>query len=66
MINTNRLFLVPASSAVVVLIPIVGVFVWFLIIIHWYEKNHLEIHKFFQGRNYEQHEISEDSRKELK
>ena len=66
MISANRLFLVPAISAFLVLIPVIGVFVWFFIIICWYNKNNLEIHKFFKGQNYEQNEASENTLEELK
>ena len=66
MINTNRLFLVPAISAFLVLIPVIGVFVWFFIIICWCNKNNLEIHRFFKGQNYEQNEASENTLSELK
>ena len=66
MINTNRLFLVPAISAFLVLIPVIGVFVWFFIIICWYDKNNLEIHRFFKGQNYEQNETSENTLRDLK
>ena len=66
MISANRLFLVPAISAFLVLIPVIGVFVWFFIILYWYNKNNLEIHRFFKGQNYEQNETSEDTLEELK
>ncbi len=66
MINANKLFFVPAISVFLVLIPIIGVFVWFLIILYWYNKNDLEINRFFQGKNYEQNEVSENTRRELK
>jgi hypothetical protein len=66
MINTNRLFLVPSVSAFLVLIPVIGVFVWFFIIICWYNKNNLEIHRFFKGQNYEQNEASENTLRDLK
>ena len=66
MINTNRLFLVPAISAFLVLIPVIGVFIWLLIIIRWYNKNNLEIHRFFRGQNYEQNEVSKDTLEEFK
>ena len=66
MISTNRLFLVPAISAFLVLIPVIGVFVWFFIIICWYNKNNLEIHRFFKGQNYEQNETSENTLRDLK
>ena len=66
MISANRLFLVPAISAFLVLIPVIGVFVWFFIIICWYNKNNLEIHRFFKGQNYEQNEASEDTLRDLK
>jgi len=66
MINTNRLFLVPAISAFLVLIPVIGVFIWFFIIICWYNKNNLEIHRFFKGQNYEQNEASENTLEEFK
>ena len=66
MINTNRLFLVPATSAFLVLVPIIGVFVWLFIISCWYKRNKLEIHKFFQGQNYKQNELSENTLEELK
>ena len=66
MIKVSRLFLVPAISAFLVLIPVIGVFVWFFIIICWYNKNNLEIHRFFKGQNYEQNEASENTLEELK
>ena len=66
MIKVSRLFLVPAISAFLVLIPVIGVFVWFFIIICWYNKNNLEIHRFFKGQNYEQNEASENTLRELK
>ena len=66
MINTNRLFLVPSVSAFLVLIPVIGVFIWFFIIICWYNKNNLEIHRFFKGQNYEQNEASENTLEEFK
>ena len=66
MINTNRLFLVPAISAFLVLIPVIGVFVWLFVILYWYDKNHLEIHRFFAGKNYEQNEVSENTLRDLK
>lgn len=66
MIKTNRLFFVPAVSAFLVLIPVIGVFIWLLIIIRWYNKNNLEIHRFFRGQNYDQNEVSEDTLRDLK
>ena len=66
MISANRLFLVPAISAFLVLIPVIGVFVWFFIIICWHNKNNLEIHRFFKGQNYEQNETSENTLRDLK
>ena len=66
MIRTSRLFFVPAIGAFLVLIPVVGVFIWLFIIIHWYNKNNLEIHRFFKGQNYEQSEASEDTLRDLK
>ncbi len=66
MINTNKLFFVPAISAFLVLIPVIGVFIWLLIIIRWYNKNNLEIHRFFRGQNYEQNEASKDTLEEFK
>ena len=66
MINANRLFLVPAISAFLVLIPVIGVFVWLFIISCWYDKNNLEIQRFFQGQNYEQDELSENTLRDLK
>ncbi len=66
MIKASRLFFVPSVSAVLVLIPVIGVFAWFFIIICWYNKNNLEIHKFFKGQNYEQNESSENTLRKLK
>ena len=66
MISANRLFLAPAISAFLVLIPVIGVFIWFFIIICWYNKNNLEIHRFFKGQNYEQNEVSENTLRDLK
>lgn len=66
MINANKLFLVPAASAFLVLIPVIGVFAWILIIIFWYQKNNLEIHRFFKGINYEQDELSKSNLEEFK
>jgi len=66
MIKAPRLFFVPSVSAFLVLIPVIGVFVWLFIIICWYDKNNLEIHRFFKGQNYEQKELSENSLRDLK
>ena len=66
MISAHRLFFVPAISAVLVLIPIIGVLVWLFIIIYWYDKNNLEINRFFKGQNYEQNELSKNSLRDLK
>ncbi len=66
MISTSRLFLVPSVSTFLVLIHVVGVFIWLFIIIHWYDKNNSEIHRFFRGQNYEQKEVSEDTLEEFK
>jgi len=66
MIKVSRLFFVPSVSAFFVLVPFIGVFVWFFIIICWYDKNNLEIHRFFKGQNYEQNELSENSLRDLK
>jgi hypothetical protein len=66
MISANRLFFVPAISAFLVLIPVIGVFAWFFIILYWYNKNNLEIHRFFKGQNYDQNEASENTLSDLK
>lgn len=66
MISATRLFFVPSISAFLILIPVIGVFVWFLIIIHWYNKNDVEIHRFFRGQNYVQNEVSENTLRNLK
>ncbi len=66
MISANRLFLVPAISAFLLLIPVIGVFAWLFIILYWYNKNNLEIHRFFKGQNYEQNETSENTLRDLK
>ncbi len=66
MIKVSRLFFVPAISAFLVLVPVIGVFVWLFIILWWYDKNKLEIHRFFQGQNYEQNELSENILEGLK
>jgi hypothetical protein len=66
MIKVSRLFFVPSVSAVFVLVPFIGVFVWFFIIICWYDQNNLEINRFFKGQNYEQNELSENSLRDLK
>lgn len=66
MINPNRLFFVPAISAFLVLVPVIGIFAWLLVILYWYDKNQLEIHRFFKGQNYEKNEASENTLEELK
>lgn len=66
MIRASRLFFIPATSAFFVLIPIVGVFIWFFIIIYWYDKNNLEICRFFRGQNYLQNEVTDDTLEEFK
>ena len=66
MINTNRLFFVPAIGAFLVLIPVIGIFAWLFIVLYWYNTNNLEIHRFFKGQNYEQDEASENTLEELK
>ncbi len=66
MITANRLFLIPTISAFLVLIPVVGVFMWLFVIVFWYNKNNLEIHRFFKGQNYKQNELSENTLEESK
>ena len=66
MITANRLFLIPTISAFLVLIPVVGVFMWLFVIVFWYNKNNLEIHRFFKGQNYKQDELSENTLEESK
>ena len=66
MINTNKLFFVPAISAFLLLIPVIGMFAWLFIVLYWYNKNNLEIHRFFRGQNYEQSEASKDTLEEFK
>lgn len=66
MIKASRLFFVPSVSAVLVLVPVIGVFVWLFVIICWYNKNNLEINRFIKGQNYEQNELSEKSLSDLK
>lgn len=66
MISPNRLFLVPALSAFLILIPIIGVFIWIIICCNWYIKNQTDIHNYFKGINYKQNEISESVIDEFK
>jgi len=66
MISANRLFFVPAISVFLVLIPVIGIFAWLFIVLYWYNKNNLEINRFFKGQNYEQNEASENTLRDLK
>lgn len=66
MIKARRLFFIPAISAFLCLIPIVGLFIWLLVIAHWYTRNQVNIHQYFKGQNYYLNETSEENLNDLK
>jgi len=47
--NTLRLFLVPILGAITLIIPLVGVFLYIIILCRWYNKNQKNIHAFLLG-----------------
>lgn len=49
--NTLRLFLVPILGAITLIIPLVGVFLYIIILCGWYNRNQKNIHAYFQGQN---------------
>lgn len=51
MVKTARLFLVPALGAFILLIPVIGVFLYAVIIYRWYSRNQQAIHAFFLGQD---------------
>lgn len=57
MIKAHKLFLVPALTAFLWLLPL-GFLLWFFIIIHWYNKNTKDIHAYFRGYEYEKEEYA--------
>jgi len=59
MIRARRLFLVPALTAFLCLIPVVGVFMWIFVILGWYMKNKEKIHAYFRGYTYEKEEYAD-------
>jgi len=66
LIHANKLFFAPVAGAFLILIPIIGVILYLLVILYWYKRNTGEIHRFFSGQNYQQHEASEDTLREFK
>lgn len=60
MVSTLRLFLVPAISAVILLIPIIGIFLYVLIVYRWYTRNQDDANAFFRGHSYRKKEYSKD------
>lgn len=60
MIRAGRLFLVPALSVLLLLIPVVGAPLMLIAIGVWYIRNQKKIHLFFSGRLYQQEEYSDD------
>jgi hypothetical protein len=46
-----RLFLVPALGAFILLIPIIGVFLYAVILYGWYNRNQKNIHAYFLGQD---------------
>ncbi|MGB6462845.1 MAG: hypothetical protein WBF38_01295 [Nitrosotalea sp.] len=49
--NTLRLFLVPILGAVTLLIPLIGVFLYIIILCGWYNRNQKNIHAFLLGQD---------------
>ena len=60
MIRAGRLFLAPAMSVFLLLIPVVGAPLMLIAIGVWYIRNQKKIHLFFSGRLYQQEEYSDD------
>ena len=48
MIKARRLFLVPAITAFLCILPL-GFLLWFLIIVHWYWRNMEDVNAYFRG-----------------
>ena len=48
--NILKLFLVPILGAVTLIIPLVGVFLYIIILCRWYTRNQKNIHAFFLGQ----------------
>ena len=49
--NTLRLFLVPILGAITLIIPVVGVFLYIIILCGWYNRNQKNIHAFLLGQD---------------
>ncbi|NIU86806.1 MAG: hypothetical protein GWN56_05770 [Nitrosopumilaceae archaeon] len=65
MIQARRLFLTPALGTFLILIPFIGLVLWFIVIMIWYIKNQDDIHNYFRGINYRVNEYNEDDLKEF-
>ena len=66
MIRATRLFLVPAVSAVLLLIPIIGWMAYAGIVYVWYCKNSETLKEYFQGRQFKKKETSDEELEKLK
>lgn len=61
MIKSRKLFFIPAISAFLCIIPIIGIFLWLFILSIWYSRNQDMIHRYFKGKNYDLNEVTEDN-----
>jgi len=58
MIKASRLFLTPALSMFLIIIPY-GIILTFIILLFWYSRNQADIHAYFRGKEYRMDELSQ-------
>jgi len=66
MIKARKLFLIPSLSALLLIIPFLGIPLYIIVCIAWYLRNKNNIHLYFQGINYDQNEIKDKELEKLK
>lgn len=64
MIRARRLFLVPALSCALLLIPAAGIPLFLLAVGIWYLRNQEGIHAYFLGKSHRMDEYSEEGLEE--
>ena len=65
MIKARRLFLVPALSAFLIIIPF-GIFLYIIICCIWACRNQEELFRYFRGINYNKNEVREEELEDLR
>ncbi len=60
MIKARRLFLLPALSMFLLLIPFIGLPITIIICLYWYIRNQETIHLYFRGINYLKNEFDNE------